>query len=56
MNNNLRRLTTIEPIRNTAVLLLTLVTTSGGLTFPGGRTTTSPNALVVGARVIGERG
>lgn len=38
------------------MLLLTLVTSSGGFTLTGGRTTTSSDALVVGALGIGERG
>lgn len=56
MDNNLRRLTTIKRRRNLSMLLLTLVTSSGGLTLARSRTTTSSNALVVGALCIGERG
>lgn len=56
MNNNIRRLTTIKRSGDLSMLLLTLVTSSGGFTLTGGRTTTSSDALVVGALGIGERG
>lgn len=56
MHDNLRRLTTIEPRRDLPVLILTLMTTTGRLSLPRGRTTTATDLLVVGAGVIGERG
>lgn len=34
MNNNFRRLTTVEPSRDLSMLLLTLMTSAGGLTLP----------------------
>lgn len=56
MHHDLRRLTTRKSRRHFTMLLLTLMTTSGGLTLTGSRTTTSSNPLVIGGRVIGERG
>jgi hypothetical protein len=54
MNDNLLRLSTIEPSRDFSVLLLTFVTTSGCFSLSGGRTTTSSDPLVVCARVVGQ--
>lgn len=56
VHDDILRLTTIEARRDLAVLLLTLVTTSGSFTLAGGRTTTAADALVVGCGIIRERG
>jgi hypothetical protein len=56
VDNNVGRLTTIEPGRDLSMLTLTLVTASRGLTLAGSRTTTAADTLVVGRRIVGERG
>lgn len=56
VDNNIGGLTTIEPGRDLSVLTLTLVTTTGGLTLAGSRTTTAADTLVVGRRIVGQRG
>lgn len=56
MDHNLRRLTTIKRSGDFSMLLLTLVTSSRRFTLSGGRSSTSSDALVVGALRIGERG
>lgn len=55
-DDNILGLTTIEAGGNLSVRLLTLVTTSRGLTLAGGGTTTTTDALVVGGGIVGERG
>lgn len=56
MDDNLRRLATVEPGGHLSVLLLTLVTAARGLSLAGGGTTTASDSLVVGAQGVGERG
>lgn len=56
VHDDIRRLTTIEARRDLAVLLLTLVTTSGRFSLARGWTTTAANALVVRCGIIGKRG
>lgn len=56
VHDDILGLSTIEARWDFAVLTLTLVTASGGLTLAGSGTTASTNALVVGSRVVGEGG
>lgn len=56
VHDDIRSLTTIEASRDLAVLLLTLVTTSGSFTLAGSWTTTTADALVVRCGIIGKRG
>lgn len=56
VDDDIRRLTTIEMRRNLPMLLLTLMTTSRGLTLARSRTTTTADALVVRGGIVGERG
>lgn len=56
VHNDIRRLTTIEARRDLAVLLLTLVATTGSFTLAGSWTTTTTDALVVRCGIIGKRG
>lgn len=55
VHHDIWRLSTIEPRGDFSMLLLTLMTTSGGLTLTGRRTTTSSNSLIVRPRSIGQR-
>lgn len=56
VHDNILGLTTIEARWDFAVLTLTLVTTTRGLTLARSGTTASTDALVVGSRVVGEGG
>lgn len=56
MDDNIRRLTTIEARRYLSMLLLTFVTTARGFTLARSRTTTATDTLVVGRGIVGERG
>lgn len=56
VHDDILGLTTIEARWDFAVLTLTLVTATGGLTLAGSGTTASTDALVVGSRVVGEGG
>ena len=56
VDDMVRRLTTIEPRGNLSMLLLALMTPSGGLTLARSRTSTASDSLVVGTGVIGKRG
>lgn len=56
VRNPLRCLTTLEACGHLAVRMLTLLTTTGGLSLTAGRSATALDALAVGAAVIGERG
>lgn len=54
MHNNIRCLSTIEPRWHFSMLLLTLVTPSGGFTLAGRGTATSSDPLIVGSGGVGE--
>lgn len=56
VHDDILGLTTIEARWDFAVLTLTLVTTTGGLTLARSGTTASTDALVVSSRVVGEGG
>lgn len=53
VNNIVWRLPTVKAYRDLAVLLLTLVTSSGCLAIAAGRTTADSDALVVRGFVVG---
>jgi len=55
MDDNLRRLSTVEPRGDLSMLLLTLMTPSGSFSFPRSRTTTASDLLAVRTRIIGKR-
>lgn len=56
MHDQLRRLSSIEPRRHLAVLLLTLVPSSRRLALARRRTATLADALVVRSAGVGEAG
>ena len=56
MTDSQRRLTTLEPRVDGAMLLLTLVTATGRLSVARGGTATDADALLVGALVLLEVG
>jgi hypothetical protein len=56
MADDERCLATLEPRLDLSMLFLTLVTATGRLAVAGRGTATSPDALVVGALVVGKTG